>query len=83
MTGRSGGIKNPFQDDGDNDVRHAKWKASIICSRYSKSRIQSRSVYNLTILSGTKRAEPLYTQKTFEGVMKLMMVKVMALSNQK
>ena len=62
MTGRSGGIKNPFQDDGDNDVRHAKWKASFICSRYSKSRIQSRSLYNLTVLSGTWRAEPLYVQ---------------------
>ena len=50
MPGRSGWFKNPSQDDGDNDVRHAKWKPNIICSRYSRTPIQSRPP-----LAGTAR----------------------------
>ena len=33
MTGRPGGIKNPFEEDDDNDDRHVKWNPSIILFR--------------------------------------------------
>ena len=65
--GRSGRIKDPFEDDDNND-RHVKWQPNIICSEHSKSRIQSLSVYILTILSDTKRAEPPNIKKTIEDV---------------